>query len=208
MSRAANSKSSAATKRRERPATKNEQYLATRADLVAAARSIFATHGFSGSATEQIVVAAGTTRGALYYHFKDKKDVFKAVFEETSRDIAKHLRARKKRKDPLRNLLDGCEAFLVKCMEPDVMQIYLLDAPFVLGWRLWREIDYANAASSLEASIANVVGGDDPTRLKILKSAISGMLNELAFMAADEGADVDLDVIAKEMRCILERVLD
>ncbi len=194
-------------KRRKRPATKNEQFLETRSDLVAAARNIFAEHGFSGSSTEQIVASAQTTRGALYYHFKDKRDIFRAIFEDVSREIASYVSSRKVEKEPLANLLVGCEAFLTKCMEPSIMRIYLLEAPSVLGWRQWREIDYAYAASSLETSISKIVGEGDAIRLQILKSAISGMLNELAFMACEEGAHIDQAAIINEMRRMVKSVL-
>ena len=53
---------------------KNKQDLrseATRQRLVAAARTMFAERGYAGVGTEQIVQAAGMTRGALYHQFRD-----------------------------------------------------------------------------------------------------------------------------------------
>ncbi len=51
-----------------------------------AAREIFARDGFELARLEDISSAAGKTRGAFYAHFRDKEDVFFAIFEE---DIAR-----------------------------------------------------------------------------------------------------------------------
>ncbi len=55
---------------------------ATREQLVDAARIVFARDGFEMARLEDIATAAGKTRGAFYAHFRDKDDVFLAIFEE------------------------------------------------------------------------------------------------------------------------------
>src|ERR671922_1674567 len=66
---------------------KAEQAEATRAKLVGVARELFAERGYAGVGTEEIVRRAQVTRGALYHHFRDKKDLFRAVHEELERDL-------------------------------------------------------------------------------------------------------------------------
>jgi AcrR family transcriptional regulator len=61
---------------------KRSRSLATREQLVDAARDIFARDGFELARLEEIAAAAGKTRGAFYAHFRDKEDVFFAIFEE------------------------------------------------------------------------------------------------------------------------------
>lgn len=80
------------TKRRARGvSTSNRQKgqqdraLSTRQDLLEAARHIFARDGFEMARLEDIAAAAGKTRGAFYANFRDKEDVFFALFEETLR---------------------------------------------------------------------------------------------------------------------------
>jgi AcrR family transcriptional regulator len=59
-----------------------ERAISTRRDLMQAARLIFARDGFEMARLEDIAVAAGKTRGAFYANFRDKEDVFFALFEE------------------------------------------------------------------------------------------------------------------------------
>lgn len=61
---------------------KQERALATRRDLIDAARAIFAQQGFESARIEDIAAKARKTRGAFYANFRDKEDVFFAIYEE------------------------------------------------------------------------------------------------------------------------------
>ena len=66
---------------------KQDRALVTRGQLIEAARVIFARDGFQSARIEDIAAEAGKTRGAFYDNFRDKEDVFFAIFEEDiSRD--------------------------------------------------------------------------------------------------------------------------
>ena len=64
------------------PVHKQERAVATHRELIHAARVVFARVGFESARIEQIAAKAGKTRGAFYANFKDKEDVFFALFEE------------------------------------------------------------------------------------------------------------------------------
>ena len=68
--------------------TQAERREATRSALMAAGRELFATHGYEAVSSEQIVAAAGVTRGALYHHFDGKRGLFAAVFEQVEAELA------------------------------------------------------------------------------------------------------------------------
>jgi AcrR family transcriptional regulator len=107
-----------------------------------AARELFTEKGYAGVGTEEIVARAGVTRGALYHHFEDKRDLFRAVHEELEEaliaSIGEQISAIE---DPWELIVTGVRAFLDACVDPALMRIVLNDAPVVLGWAEWREID-------------------------------------------------------------------
>src|SRR3954466_12506687 len=106
---------------------------ATRAALVAAARPLFADRGFAGVGTEEIVRAAGVTRGALYHQFRDKRELFAAVFEQLEAELAERVAAAAADAEgPLAARGVGSEAWLEAAVAPDVGRIVLLDGPAVL----------------------------------------------------------------------------
>src|SRR5205085_5162552 len=56
-----------------------EDALATRTALLDAAERVFLAQGVAGTSLNDIAVAAGTTRGAIYWHFRDKADLLNAM---------------------------------------------------------------------------------------------------------------------------------
>src|SRR5881628_1214213 len=106
---------------------KVEQSEATRAALIAAARELFGERGYDATATEEIVQRARVTRGALYHHFRDKEDLFLAVYEEVQRElIAEIVRLATRFDLPwLERLQIACRVFLDWYMDPALRQIVL-----------------------------------------------------------------------------------
>jgi AcrR family transcriptional regulator len=121
---------------------------ATRARLLAAARELFAARPYADVGTEEIVRRAEVTRGALYHHFADKRDLFRAVHEQLEEELVESIGARladAAASDPLEGLRVGVRTFLDACTEPSFARITLVDAPAVLGWEEWRRIDEEHA---------------------------------------------------------------
>ena len=67
-------------------ATQAERREATRGRILEAAARLFAEQGYEATSTQQILEAAGTSRGALYHHFETKQAIFEAVFERVSKE--------------------------------------------------------------------------------------------------------------------------
>jgi AcrR family transcriptional regulator len=122
--------------------TKTAQTAATKARLERVGRELFAERGFEGVSAEELVASAEVTRGALYHHYEGKEGLFAAVVESVMRELHTELvRETAGMTDPLLALERGVGVFLKACAEPAVQKILLVDAPAVLGWQKWREMD-------------------------------------------------------------------
>lgn len=167
--------------------SKAAQTEATTLKLVGIARAQFAARGYAQTGTEELVRAAGVTRGALYHHFHDKRDLFRAVLDAVQREVGEAVeKAAGKSCDPWLQLVAGCHAFLSASTDPDVQQIMLIDGPAVLGWDVWRELDSQYALRSLKSGLKELMdaGVIRPQPVDALAHLLSGAMNESAMWVA------------------------
>ena len=160
-----------------------ERSRSTKAALVATARRLFAQQGYAATAAEEIVAAAGVTRGALYHHFGDKRGLFIAVVEELEDEITAEMLAMVGDAiDPATDLMAGVEVSLRRyldiCQRPEILRIILADAPSVLGWQEWREMEARHGLGLVTGIVAQAAAkgkideGRVPTISQLLFSAI------------------------------------
>ena len=129
---------------------------ATRAKLVDAARSLFSQRPYAEVGTEEIVRRAQVTRGALYHHFADKRDLFRAVHEAMEGELMEKIAAQLASftgDDPADALTAGLRSYLDACADRSFARITLVDAPAVLGWEEWRRIDEEYALRLIELGL-------------------------------------------------------
>jgi AcrR family transcriptional regulator len=121
-------------------------------------RDLFARHGYSDVPTEEIVRRAGVTRGALYHHFRDKRDLFAAVVEQVEEEVMERVAgAALAETDPWEQQRAAIGAYLDVCLERDVQRIVLVDAPSVLGLAAWREIEQKYGLALVQAGLQSVI---------------------------------------------------
>jgi AcrR family transcriptional regulator len=168
--------------------TQAERSEATRAALISAARPLFAKRGYAAVGAEEIVRAAGVTRGALYHQFSGgKRGLFEAVYEQVETDLTEKIVAGALGgSDPMAAMRAGAEMFLEACLEPEAQQIVLLDAPAVLGWERWREIAGDHGLGVIEAAIGAAIeaGQIAEQPVKPLAHLLMGALDEAAMFVA------------------------
>ena len=160
----------------------------TRAELVRVARRLFAERGYTAVGTEEIVRAAEVTRGALYHHFEDKRDLFRAVHEQVEEELVQAVADRiGPIEDPWELLVTGTRAFLDECTDRAFMRIALLEAPSVLGWQEWRAIDERYGMGLVSASLGNAMeaGVLGRQELRPLSHLVLAALGEAAFLIAN-----------------------
>ena len=169
------------------PGRREAEARATREALIAAALELFTERGYAAVGTEEIVTRAKVTRGALYHHFEDKRDLFRAVFERVETDLMARIGERmKSTDDPMELMLAGVGAFLDACEEPAVKQISLTDAPAVLGWSEWREVDNRHGLGLTRAALQGAVdaGVLRPIPVDAMAHLFVAALSEAAFVIA------------------------
>jgi len=130
--------------------------------LLGAARELFAADGYSGVSTEALVRRAGVTRGALYHHFADKRDLFRALVEELEEELEEMVlgvarEAHERSGDAGEAFAAGFDAFLDACARPEFGRVLFVDGPSALGWEEWHEIDARYALAQTEAGLGALI---------------------------------------------------
>ncbi|QYK42111.1 MAG: TetR/AcrR family transcriptional regulator [Paracoccaceae bacterium] len=177
----------------------------TQTALLDAARALFVELGFASSSTPMIAQRAGTTRGALYHHYPDKKAVLRAVLEREAERVAEAISASEAgigELSPLDALLRGTEAYLKAMQVAGRTRLLLVDGPAVLGEAEMAEIDRRYARASLELGLSDLMGHgkvDQPT-LTALSDLLSSLFDRAA-LAVSEGAP------ATSYRAAIDQVL-
>lgn len=165
----------------------------TRAALLAAARALFIAKGYGETSTPEIVAAAGITRGALYHHFQDKRDLFRAVVSEEARQVARAIGERAPDSlPPLEALVAGGAAYLQAMREPGRTRLLLIEAPSVLGLAEVRALDEAHAARTLGEGLAAALPPQASRNAGLPLAALTDLLSaafDRAALAIDAGAD-------------------
>jgi AcrR family transcriptional regulator len=167
---------------------KAEQYQHTRRVLLDVARRLFAERGYTAAPTEEVVRQAGVTRGALYYHFRDKRALFQAVVEDLQQQILGQVQAAAlAAPDPWQGLRAGLHAFLDACMERTVQRIVLIDAPSVLGWATYRELDARYGFGLLRTALQGLMDAGLLERQPVdpLAHMLLGALSEAGMVIAE-----------------------
>jgi AcrR family transcriptional regulator len=186
--------------------TQAERTAATRRALLDAARSLFAERGYHGAAAEEIVGRAGLTRGALYHHFEDKRDLFRVVVDEMEGEIDEEIEAAERAQSGLPEaVMAGYRAFIDAVLDPEMRRTFFLDGPSVLGWE-WREIDARHAVGKIEEGLEALIaeGHMEPQPVGPLARLINGTLLEAAFFVA---ASEDPEAARDEVWGAMERLV-
>lgn len=104
-----------------------ERSKATREGIIAAAISVFASKGYSGSSVDDISHASGMTKGAIYHHFPDKASVFMAVADAAmmlfDEEVMGAMDGHADALDRIRELLAATARFASD--HPDISRLYV-----------------------------------------------------------------------------------
>lgn len=162
---------------------------ATRGALIAVARAHFTQYGYHQTGTNELVALASVTRGALYHHFADKKDLFEAVFRQVAEETAQ--RANQAAFAHSGNLwekfLAAMESYLkLRADDPEAQRILTIEGPAVFGWERWRELQ-SDTLDVITDTLAELMDQNLIRRLppRALAGQISAALNDAALSVAN-----------------------
>jgi AcrR family transcriptional regulator len=199
----------ATTTERSRPRFAKAE--ATRRALITAGRDLFGTQGYAGTSVDEVVNAAGVTKGALYHHFRDKDDLFRAVVEEVKGEVTavagESFLDTSVDGDPLRRLHVLCLALIDANLDPAVQRISLVDARSVLDAPTRRNLDARYEVSLLRGAFRGAMrtGAVDRQPLAPLAHIVAGAVFEACALVAEAE---DTDTARSEAIEILSRLLD
>jgi AcrR family transcriptional regulator len=195
---------------------KQQRSSATRKQLVDAARVIFARDGFELARLEDIAAAAGKTRGAFYAHFRDKEDVFFAIFEEDmARDqerIWPPLRAATSREERVEVLVEHLATLLGdrrRMMLNLEFKAYVIRHP-----RRQKRLVALISAMCLccaETGIDHLVPElrhEDPAIKRAQAAQFGALVDGLAINHLFDPASLDLNQILYRLRVSVDAILD
>jgi AcrR family transcriptional regulator len=184
--------------------TQAERSEATRAALVAAGRELFGARGYGSVGTVEIVAAAGVTRGALYHHFRDKRDLFRAVVVAAEQVFLERVAERVlAAADPFEQLIAALDATLDACTDPQLARITLVEGPAVLGFEAWHAIVEESTLGVLVAMLEQAMEAGALRRAPAepLGHLMLGALNEAGMAIAAGG---DRESMGAALRALLD----
>jgi len=162
------------------------QSQATRAELIRVASDLFSERGYAGAALDDIARKAGLTKGAVYHHFGDKRELFAAVVPKVFEEELWRIQAESKQlaheagETSWKRLLAMTELFLDSFLDPRQRRIVWDDGPSVLGWERWHEL--------VSAPLLDRIGGilEVMEERGVTDTSLRGPLAQLVFGSVQE----------------------
>jgi len=184
---------------------------ATRRALLASARSLFGEKGYAATSVDEVVRDAGVTKGALYHHFKDKDQLFRAVVEEVKGEVTQAAASSYFETfdgaDALETVHHTCLAVIDAHLDPAVQRITILDARAVLDASVRRELDARYEVALLRGAFRGAMrsGIVEQQPIITLAHVVAGALTEGCALIAE--AD-DKERARAEVGDVISRLLD
>src|SRR3954469_18127788 len=173
---------------------------ARRADILAAARAAFASHGYEGATVRELERATGRSRGAIFHHYPDKEALFLALAEQDAEATAEVVS-------------DGgliAAMHRLPTLDPGWLGVTLevsrrlcTDPEFRTDWQRRLDAIRPSAEEPLNAGQAAGADRDDipvPVLVTFLRLVYDGLVVHLAAGAPDPDLETVLDLVEKTVR--------
>lgn len=179
----------------------------TRSAILDAARELFTEKGFAATSIAAIAGKAGVTDGAIFHHFKSKREIFCeiaiALHAQIHREIYK---AGLDAESAIEAFKLGSRASMRITQEPANQRIVFIEGPVVLGTEKWREIDQQLGLRLIEGGLLNIAGVSKlpDTILKPMAMLALGTTNEITYALIRKEVGIDpeqcLDLLVRALQ--------
>jgi AcrR family transcriptional regulator len=169
---------------------RREEYAeATKEAIIKSGLELFVEKGYLRASLDEVADHARVSKGAVYHHFTNKREVFEAVFSAVSSSSINQLTAKVSADSDAGNaaITRLLHSYFDVCVDRIYYRIILQEGPVALGWELWR----SSVQESIEQPLLSMVRKfsrdsvaapiSDELLLRILTSAI----HELALTVVD-----------------------
>ncbi len=173
----------------------------TRKVFLEIARQEFTDIGFHDATTTSIVKKSGMARGSLYYHFKDKKELFKAIYTEIMEEALDEVQHKMTAiNDPWDAFIEGCRFILDLSERDDFRKIGFIQSATVLTYSERIEIQERTLLGELRRLIPPILaaGHFEGHNEQTLAVFIFGSISEI-------GRTLDFSTDIKKDRKIFEK---
>ena len=173
-----------------------------RAQLLGAARVVFANQGYYGAGVADIIEEAGVARGTFYNYFESKRAIFDEVLVALMADIVAAVRPIDVSRDIPGQARANVAAIVEAARQPHVARLLFAEAVGVdaEGDAALRDF-YASALSRIEVAlgVGRMLGIVRDGNLRISARCLLGMVKENIFMAALAGEEIEADALVAEL---------
>lgn len=176
----------------------------TAQNILNAATELFTDNGFATVSIDDVAIRAGVTRGAVYHHYGNKPGLFAATAEHLQAKVARTVvtEAEAAGEDAADQLRAGCHAFLDAITSETAARILLAEAPAVLGWAQWRQMDSENSVVHLREALDSA--GTPAHLLEAVTAQLSGAMNEAALWIAENDTPERRDAAHEALDRLIE----
>ncbi len=185
----------------------------TRARLLSDAALLFGSKGYAATSLDDICAQAGTTKGALFHHFMNKKVLFQEVWTDLQLEMAAAARdagiAARSKTNPYSALMAGSLVYLDWVLRKDFQTIVLIDGPAVLSISGWYEGDYELGIQGVIANMRYLAKLGIIAEHRIVPHAmmVQGAINAAGFALSrgekgitKEGVYEAIEILARGLR--------
>ncbi|MEM7327379.1 MAG: TetR family transcriptional regulator [Pseudomonadota bacterium] len=185
--------------------TQAQRRAETQKQLLDAGRALFVSQGVARTGLPEIVQKAGVTRGALYHHFEDKADLFRAIAEREAIAISELINARTDAiEDPNEAMMVGTDAYFDAMLVPGRAKILLADAPSILGHRAAQDLTRSEGSETLRFGLARAIPQAKEQDIEALTNVLSAAFDRAALEISQGG---DRTAFTKALLMMIERLL-